>query len=576
VTPTTSNPNSPDERRETLYFELSSLPLKTVDKDAEITRYNAAFRELLGFEEGDEIAPDGIVNLVHPEDIERGRRAFAELFDGRTSRAQFEVRLMRKDGSILWVQEIAVPQLDFARGPSTNPDYALVVSIDVTAQKEAERRIEQSERMRSIGQLSSSVAHDFNNILAILRSYVDILKYELETRQLRALLGPIAKLEQGIEQGVALTRQLTEFGRDTTAEDVPIDVNERIRNVNSLLGRYLSEAFEIRLELRPNLPPIRIAPGKLDQIILNLAVNARDAMPDGGKLRIRTFKAALRRRDARVHPTLELGEYLVLQVCDTGTGMDAETQRHIFEPFYTTKGSSGGTGLGLATVYRIMERLGGAIYVDSSPGRGTTFTMYFPAIGSTADADSDAAPSDAATESPDNRRSDSAASGDDILSGSAEPARLTLGPESAEQPANKRCILLVEDEDDLREPYRLFIEGDAVDGETRRVLEAGSFAQAQQMADALDRQLDLLIADVVLPDGTGVDLAEELTRRFPNLSVIFISGHAPDLIYRDTSRIQANWRFVPKPVSRNKLISTVRKVLDETGPGPQNPVIPTS
>lgn len=357
------------------YFLRAPIPLKVISNDYDTIYCNAAFDRLLGGDVPDSITTKRPENVIFNDDIPKVLRAFDQIFAGEKDHAQVEVRLVREDDSIIWVQDIVVAQAKADAG--IEPEFALIVCTDISAQKEIEKRVEQSERMRSIGQLTSGVAHDFNNILTILSSYADLLKNELKPTQNRALLRPLQKIRDGIARGVRLTRQLSEYGSANGTEI--IDLNEHIQSINSLLSQHMGESIAIRLDLGQELAALQIAPSQLDQIIMNLALNARDAMPDGGKLVVHTRNTRLKQHELKAHPNLDIGEYLRLEVRDNGVGMPLETQQHIFEPFFSTKTNNGSSGLGLATVYRIMEQLGGAIYVDSIPNQGTTFTLYFPA-----------------------------------------------------------------------------------------------------------------------------------------------------------------------------------------------------
>lgn len=360
------------------YFDLSAIPMKIVGPNYRLMRYNQAFSQLLGYAHSSLKQPIDIHGLVLDEDIPGVKRAMQEIFAGETMRTQFEARLRHQDGSLVWAQEIVVPRQPLDGDPEREPAFAIVVSIDVTRQKEMEQRIQQTERMRSIGQLAGSVAHDFNNILTVFAFYTEMLRSRLEEHDLKELRFYLDKLQSGIDQGVRLSRQLTEFGSERVRHDEPLDINAYLQNADSLLGHYLNENFKIQLQLEPNAPPVRMSVGVLDQIVLNLAINARDAMPVGGTLRLKTSTEYLSDYDVAAYPSLQSGQFLVLEVRDEGVGIPEEIQAHIFEPFYTTKSAIGGTGLGLSTVYGLMQQLGGAIYVDSKPGSGTTFTLYFP------------------------------------------------------------------------------------------------------------------------------------------------------------------------------------------------------
>lgn len=358
------------------YFQHSPMPLKVVSRHEDLVHHNAAFGRLLGYDSPQPIEARRAQDIVFPDDLGRLNQAYEQVFQGHREHAKAEARLMHQDGSLIWVQGLIVAAPTQASKSRENPIYALVICVDISRQKEVEQRIEQSERMRSLGLLASSVAHDFNNILTVLASYAGLLRADLESEECDKALGFLNKIDTAITNGVTLTRQLSDYGCESSAK--VIDLNEHLQNTDSMLSGYFDQNFSIHYELAQGPAPIRVAPGKLDQILLNLALNALDAMPDGGEFVIRTRAVELQPGALNAHPSLSAGEYLVLEVCDDGEGIPFETQSQIFDPFFSTKTKAGGSGLGLAIVYSILEQLGGAIYVDSVPQQGTTFRLYFP------------------------------------------------------------------------------------------------------------------------------------------------------------------------------------------------------
>ena len=358
------------------FFELVPLPLKIIDRELTIRRANPALADLVGYDDPDDLEGVALEDLLDPDDYDVARNMLSDLFDGAAPYSHFECRYQRRDGETVWTNHVDFPLRGI--GSNESPPLVLVLSADITRQKEAEQREAQSMRMRAIGELSAGVAHDFNNVLSIVTTYSQLLEAKLQAQNDTEMAGYTQKILGAVERAMALTRQLLTFGQEDPGAATTLDLNRRIREASSLLERNLGGDIDIQCELAADLPAIEADPSQLDQVIMNLTINARDAMYDGGTLRLSTRRESID-GDQPARPDLLANDYAVLEVSDTGQGMDEQTQRHIFEPFFTTKGPSQGTGLGLATVYRIVDRSGGRIYVDSEPGEGTTFTVYFPA-----------------------------------------------------------------------------------------------------------------------------------------------------------------------------------------------------
>ncbi|MFP4598391.1 MAG: ATP-binding protein [Persicimonas sp.] len=503
------------------YFDTVPLPLQVVHEELSIERCNPAFLQLLGQDTAEHIEGHPVGDFIHPEDQDDVRDALELLMSGEEAYFQAEHRYCDEDGLVVWVNHICF-SIDDRVG---RPERVLLIAVDVTRQKEAEQRAEQSMRMEAIGELAGGIAHDFNNILAIVATLGHVLKEKLSAKHEHELVEHVDKMEHAIESGASLTHQLLSFSQKRSSEPELFELNRRIRETRDLFDRALGEDIDMHLHLADDLAPIEVGKGQFDQVSMNLLVNARDAMPDGGTLNVRTRQIHIEPHEPPPRPDLEPGDWVVVEIADTGVGMDRETQKRIFDPFYTTKGPGEGTGMGLATVYRIIEANDGKIYVDSTPGQGSTFTIYLPASARTTEAES----------------------------GEEDSERL----EAATKPT-PGCILLVEDEEDIREPYALFLRDQGY-----HVLEAASLEQARAAVERADRPIDLLLADVILPDGSGVDLAKQLRDELSGMDVIFVSGYAPDLIYRGERGLDEQWGFLPKPVSRDKLLSTVGDALPQ-------------
>ncbi len=429
-----------------------------------------------------------------------------------------EMEIVTARGRRVWVRTIG----EAIRDESGSIRKVQGAFQDITDRKLAEeerKRLQsqllQSQKIESIGRLAGGVAHDFNNLLSVVLSYA---RFAMETvpegDPLRADLDEIARAG---ERAAALTRQLLAFSRKQVLEPEVLSLNEVIAGIESMLRPLLGEDIDMELRLCEGRDGIMADPGQIDLVIMNLAVNARDAMPRGGKLIIETAHVEL---DGHVGG--EPGRFVVLSVTDTGTGMDAATEEHIFEPFFTTKEKGKGTGLGLSTVYGIVKQSGGNISVDSEPGRGTTFKVYLPWVDAAA----------AATE----RR----------------PA-LVMGTGS-------ETVLVVEDEDGVRKIAERILRGAGY-----RVQTASNGEEALRLCEKHDGEIDLLLTDVVMPRMSGRELAERLARTSPKLKVLFMSGYADDAIAHGTV-LGPGMRLIGKPFAAAELTRRVREALDSERP----------
>ena len=385
-----------------------------------------------------------------------------------------------------------------------------------------EGQLRQSQKMESIGQLAAGVAHDFNNMLTIIQGHSSAL---LARPSLPSeMVDPVQAVFFAAERAAGLTRQLLMFSRKNIMQLRPLDLRETVGNMTKLLGRLLGENVTLKFQSPANLPSVQGDPGMIEQVVMNLAVNARDAMPRGGTLTIEIEPVAIDAAYAEMRPDARPGYFLRLRVADTGTGMDAATLGRIFEPFFTTKEVGKGTGLGLATVYGIVKQHEGWIEVNSEPGKGATFDVFFPA--------------------------------------SEQP----VAPEKKESVANApvtggaETILLVEDEAILREMARDILKDCGYN-----MLEASTGREALEVWRKCASEVDLLLTDMVMPEGiSGVDLAERLLADRPDLKIIFTSGYTSTEINAELlSRSQA--RFLQKPYSVTTLARAVRDCLDRTG-----------
>jgi two-component system, cell cycle sensor histidine kinase and response regulator CckA len=405
--------------------------------------------------------------------------------------------------------------------PLKNEQGALVGGVavlrDVTQQRRLEQQLTQAQKMEAIGRLAGGVAHDFNNLLAVIQSYGDLIFHELpEDDPKREDLGQMLAAS---ERAASLTRQLLAFSRLQIVQLKTLHLNEVVANVEKMLRRIIGEDIELTTTLSPSLGRLKADPGQIEQIILNLTVNARDAMPDGGSLTIETANVELGAQYAATHAGVTAGEFVMLSVTDTGTGMDAATQKRIFEPFFTTKELGKGTGLGLSTVYGIVHQSGGNLSVESEVGRGTSFRIYFPRVDERREAD------------PDRRRTTVAAT-------------------------TNATILLVEDDDAVRQVAARILRRNGYN-----VLETRRASEARNLCKERGSSIDLLLTDVVMPEISGPKLASEILQLCPELRVLYMSGYPQGAVAQGGS-LSTDISYVEKPFTPASLLEKVREVID--------------
>jgi PAS domain S-box-containing protein len=392
---------------------------------------------------------------------------------------------------------------------------------DVTERRALEQQLRQSQKMEAIGRLAGGIAHDFNNLLMVISGYSEFLLDRLGPDP--SLRGPAKEISGAAERATSLTRQLLAFSRKQMLTPKVLDLNGVVTENLKMLTRLIGEDIDLVMIPGTELRPVKADPGQIEQVILNLAVNARDAMPQGGRLTIETANVTLDEAYARMHAPVQPGDYTMLAITDTGVGMDTETQSHIFEPFFTTKGTKG-TGLGLSTVYGIVKQSGGYIWVYSEPGKGTSFKIYLP--HATAD-------EVAVVEQP------------------AAAAHVV-----AEAPGE--TILVVEDELNLRRLTRQFLENQGY-----LVLEAADGAAAVQICVAHQGTIHLLLTDVIMPGMNGRELAHRVSEIRPNIKVMYMSGYTENAIGHNGT-LDAGITLLQKPFTLHALKAKVREVLDQT------------
>jgi two-component system cell cycle sensor histidine kinase/response regulator CckA len=449
--------------------------------------------------------------LFTPESVERVNAAVGRAIETGESWHE-DLELARPGGG--WVISNGIAERDAG---------GVVVRIhgtmqDVTEQRRLEAQVRQSQRLEAVGQLAGGIAHDFNNILTAIRGFAELASADLEPGS--RISGDLDHVISAADRAAELVSQLLAFSRRQVLQPRVMDPTEVIDGIVPLLRRLLGEDIDLTTGADPSLGRITVDPGQLGQVLVNLAVNARDAMPVGGKLVIEAMNVELDSAYAAGHPDAIPGSHVVIAVSDTGHGMDAETQSRAFEPFFTTKGPDRGTGMGLATVYGIVKQSGGSIYLYSEPGRGTTFKLYFP-------------------------RTDQAVSG---------PARIS--PDMPAHHSGTETILLVEDDDDVRGYARRVLKTAGF-----RVLEADNGSRAIELAEAHPTPIDLLLTDAVLPGMHGAVLAERLVAARPGLRVLYVSGFTENSVIHQ-GVVSNGVNFLAKPYRSEDLLSRVRGVLD--------------
>jgi PAS domain S-box-containing protein len=477
---------------------------------------NRALVALLGYESESEVLALNLANDIYFTPEERAR-LLRNLPPAGNFRDQ-DARWKRKDGKPITVRLSGRPtDGEGAAG------HFMVMAEDVTERRLLEQQFRQAQKMEAIGQLAGGVAHDFNNLLMVISSFTELVSEAGPTNddQKRHL----EEVLKASRRAATLTRQLLAFSRKQVLAPTVLDLNSVIADLGKMLPRLIGAHIKVQLLAKTTNARVEADRGQLEQILMNLAVNARDAMPQGGSLILEVNQTEF--DTAHIGPSYKIppGSYIMLAVSDTGEGMDAETQSHIFEPFYTTKERGKGTGLGLATVYGIVKQSGGYISVYSEKGVGTTFKMYFPRV----------------------------------------EKELTPDPGKGGQPkaaGGEETILLVEDEEAVRVAAREFLR---MKGYT--VLEAAESAEALRVHAQHGDRVHLLVTDIVMPGGTGRELAEKLRRLDPRLHVLYISGYTGGSV-GSMAGLEPGSSFLQKPFALESLARKVRDVLDAAAPSP--------
>jgi PAS domain S-box-containing protein len=498
-------------------LESSADCITVLDLNNNLISMNAPGLFLMEIDDFKDFEGADWIKLWEKNEREAARSAVERAKQGETGRFRGYAKTAREN--LKFWDVIVTPIFN----SSNKPERILCVSRDVTEQKRAEEALQKSEdqlrqvqKLESVGRLAGGIAHDFNNMLTAINGYSDLILSQLENDS--PWRSKVQDIKKAGERSALLTQQLLAFSRKQVLQTKVLDLNEIITDTTKMLRHLIGEDIQLYRRLNVKLGRIQADPGQISQVIMNLAVNARDAMPKGGNVTIKTDNVYLNEESPERHHTTQQGNFVLLAVSDNGEGMDHETQQHIFEPFFTTKEVGKGTGLGLSTVYGIVKQSGGHISVDSEVGRGTTFNIYLPRV---------------VEESP----------------------AVEEIPTIKDFQKGTETVLLVEDEDMVRNLSREVLE---TNGYT--VIEARDGVEALTVCNG-DCKIDLLMTDIVMPHMGGRELAEKLLERMPDIQILFTSGYTDDpSMQRNVSETAAN--FIQKPFTPILLLQKIRDVLD--------------
>ncbi|MDQ3742811.1 MAG: PAS domain S-box protein [Acidobacteriota bacterium] len=497
------------EERYRVLVENAHDLIYTHDLEGNYTSINKAIERVTGYTREEALGLN-VAQLVAPEYREKARRMTALKLAGEPF-TSYELEVIAKDGRRVKVEVNS--SLVVQDGV---PVGVQGIARDVTERKELEEQLRQAQKIEAVGKLAGGIAHDFNNLLTIINGYGDLTLRRL--REGDPLRLNVEEMRKAGERAAGLTRQLLAFSRKQVLQPKVLDLNGVVTEMEKMLRRLIGEDIELRVALGPGLGSIKADPGQIEQVLLNLAVNARDAMPRGGKLTVSTENVYLDEGYAARHVAVVPGQYVMLAVSDTGAGMDEQTRARIFEPFFTTKEAGKGTGLGLSTIYGIVKQSGGYIWVYSKVGVGTSFKIYLPRV-------------------------------------EEGPEEYRPSPEAEGRLEGTETVLLAEDEEEVRHLARQELELYGY-----RVLEASDGDAALLTCERHEGPIHLLITDVIMPAVGGPELAQRLTQLRPQMKVLFMSGYTDDAIVHH-GVLDEGVNFIQKPFTPEALARKVREVL---------------
>ena len=491
-----------------LLFEENPQPMWVYDGEEEkFLEANQAAERLYGYQ-ADEFRTLSLTDLQSEEETRRFRE-HAQNGPGTPQRW-----VHRTKGGRLIDVEIAAQEIEYG-----GRKVDLAVILDMTGRRQLEEQLRQAQKMEAVGMLAGGVAHDFNNLLTIITGYSQLVLNSLKENDSNR--HSVEQIMKAGERAAALTNQLLAFSRRQVQQPKVLELNKLVSGLSTMLQRLIGEDVDLRLVLRPDLGRVSADPGQVEQVLMNLVVNARDAMPKGGTLTIETSNVRLDDSYAGRHIAAKPGPYILVAVSDTGSGMDAATKARLFEPFFTTKGTGKGTGLGLSTAFGIIRQSSGSIEVYSEPGRGTSVKVYLPRID--------------------------------------EPAVEEKGDLRAATARGSETILLVEDDEMVRNLVRETLERQGY-----KVMDSADPQDARRTAEHFKGPIQLMITDVVMPKVSGRELAEQLTRKRPDMKVLYMSGYTDNAVV-NSGLLHKEVAFLQKPFTPAALAQKVREVLESDG-----------
>jgi PAS domain S-box-containing protein len=491
-----------------LLFEDHPQPMCVIDDHLQhVVDANAAAAQLYGYSR-EELRGKRLSDLEADPDVPR--------LENLPSRSRMPVAIWRHRTATGHVIELEAAVYEIEHGGRR---ARLAVLLDITGRLQLEEQLRQAQKMEAVGMLAGGVAHDFNNLLTIITGYSQLILNNLGLNDPNR--HSVEQIMKAGERAAALTKQLLAFSRRQVLQPRVLDLNKLVTSISNMLQRLIGEDIDLRLVLPTDLGRVNADPGQIEQVVMNLVVNARDAMPKGGVLTLETSNINLDSNYAKAHIAVRSGPYVMIAVSDTGSGMDESTKARLFEPFFTTKGAGKGTGLGLSTVFGIVKQSGGSVEVYSEPGRGTSVKVYLPRI-------------------------------DQPVSLDAQVDRRSIGRGS-------ETVLLVEDDDMVRTLVRETLERDGY-----RILDAPGPLEARRISDLTKEPIQLLITDVIMPKVSGRELAEQLIESRPSMKVLYMSGYTDNAVV-NSGILKKEVAFIQKPFTPAALAEKVREVLEGDG-----------